>query len=146
MVFSYSEAPKCTPEGRALQLLDVEHLCNKLEELSGIRPLPHRPHVENYIKAFYLPNEDLSKWIVHHTVNCNSLFGLGFDDNIPSSNTGILTEPNHCSAERINKYEGHKKSANNVQITLKFPRCQWNWRGQQHILLTKFIPVFTLHT
>ena len=67
LVQAYSEAPKCTPEGRALQLLDVEHLCNKLEEISGIRPLPHRPHVENYIKAFYLPNEDLSKWIVHHT-------------------------------------------------------------------------------
>jgi hypothetical protein len=66
---SYSEAKKCTGEGRALQLMDIGHICNCLEELSGLKPLPHRSHAENYIKAFFLPSDELNQWIVHHTVS-----------------------------------------------------------------------------
>jgi hypothetical protein len=49
--------------------MDIGHICNCLEELSGLKPLPHRSHVENYIKAFFLPSDELNQWIVHHTVS-----------------------------------------------------------------------------
>jgi len=68
-VFRYSESNKCSNEGRALQLMDVEHLFKKLEELIGLRPFPHRLYVENYVKAFFLPSDELNQWIVRHTVN-----------------------------------------------------------------------------
>uniref|UniRef100_A0A183BXZ2 DUF2451 domain-containing protein n=1 Tax=Globodera pallida TaxID=36090 RepID=A0A183BXZ2_GLOPA len=67
LVQGYADAKKCSIEGRALQLLDVEQLCGELEEITGLRPLPHRPFVENFVKAFYLPFGELQNWIVHHT-------------------------------------------------------------------------------
>uniref|UniRef100_A0A914NN81 Syndetin C-terminal domain-containing protein n=1 Tax=Meloidogyne incognita TaxID=6306 RepID=A0A914NN81_MELIC len=67
LVRGYSESNKCSNEGRALQLMDVEHLFKKLEELIGLRPFPHRLFVENYVKAFFLPSDELNEWIVRHT-------------------------------------------------------------------------------
>nr|CAD2188927.1 unnamed protein product [Meloidogyne enterolobii] len=67
LVRGYSESNKCSNEGRALQLMDVEHLFKKLEELIGLRPFPHRLYVENYVKAFFLPSDELNEWIVRHT-------------------------------------------------------------------------------
>lgn len=34
-----------------------------------IRPLPHHDYVENYIKAFYLSENDLETWLVQHNVS-----------------------------------------------------------------------------
>jgi hypothetical protein len=48
-------------------LLDFEHMNRELESITGIKPLPHKSFLENYIKAFYLPPENLDEWIVHHT-------------------------------------------------------------------------------
>ncbi|KAL3119912.1 hypothetical protein niasHT_007040 [Heterodera trifolii] len=67
LVQGYADVKKCSIEGRALQLLDVEQLCGELEEMTGLRPLPHRPFVENFVKAFYLPFGELQNWMVNHT-------------------------------------------------------------------------------
>lgn len=50
-------------------LLDFELLSTELEAISTLRPLPHKAFLENYIKAFYLPQENLDEWIVHHTAS-----------------------------------------------------------------------------
>lgn len=49
-------------------LLDFEHLTREIEILSGIKPIPHRLYVEEYIKAFYLPENCLEEWIAKHPV------------------------------------------------------------------------------
>ncbi len=56
---------KCTQEGRALMQLDFQQLVGRLERL--VRPLPHKAFVENYIKAYYLPESSLEQWISTHT-------------------------------------------------------------------------------
>ena len=69
LVQGYSDAnKKCTQEGRALMLLDFEHLTRELETLSGLKPIPHRIYIEEYIKAFYLPENCLEEWIAKHPV------------------------------------------------------------------------------
>lgn len=71
LVQAYAEASrkKCSNEGRALMLLDFEHLSRELEAITGIKPLPGKAYLENYIKAFFLPRETLDTWIVEHTVS-----------------------------------------------------------------------------
>lgn len=49
-------------------LLDYESLNGGLEAITNMKPLPHKYFLENYIKAFYLPQDDLNTWIIHHTV------------------------------------------------------------------------------
>ena len=66
-MFRYSEASrKCSNEGLALMRLDSESLCRDIEKITGLCPLPHRPYLENYIKAFFLPPNELDKWISYH--------------------------------------------------------------------------------
>ena len=38
----------------------------------GNRPLPHHQLVEDYVKAYYVPDEEAEKWLKDHTV-CNEL-------------------------------------------------------------------------
>jgi hypothetical protein len=47
-------------------LLDFELLTTQLETITNLKPIPHRKFLENYIKAFFLPYQDLDKWIVDH--------------------------------------------------------------------------------
>ena len=35
---------------------------------SCFRPLPHKEFVENYIKAYYLPEHLIDQWIIENTV------------------------------------------------------------------------------
>lgn len=47
--------------------LDFTQLQSKFEKISGIRPMPHKEYVEAYVKAYYLTETDLEKWIREHS-------------------------------------------------------------------------------
>lgn len=66
LVDGYSQAKKCSIEGRALMQLDFQSFLIKLEQLCDLKPVPDRDYVENYIKAFYLPDNSIEKWIKDH--------------------------------------------------------------------------------
>lgn len=63
LVEGFSDAKKCSIPGRGLMQLDFAQFLLKFEKISGMRPVPHRSYVENYVNAFYLPKDDLEKWI-----------------------------------------------------------------------------------
>ncbi|XP_064648148.1 syndetin-like [Lineus longissimus] len=65
-VEGYASAKKCTTEGRALMLLDFQQFLMKLEKLTELRPIPEREYVETYIKAYYLPEDQLETWVKDH--------------------------------------------------------------------------------
>ncbi len=64
----FSAVRKCTNEGRALMQLDLRHFQVKVECFTRLRPLPDPSIVETYIKAYYLPENALEKWIQEQTV------------------------------------------------------------------------------
>lgn len=49
--------------------LDIRHFQVKVESLTRLRPLPDPSVVETYIKAYYLPENALEKWIQEQTVS-----------------------------------------------------------------------------
>lgn len=53
--------------------LDFTQLQSKFEKISGLRPMPHREYVEAYVKAYYLPEIELEKWIKEHSVSNNGM-------------------------------------------------------------------------
>lgn len=68
LVDAYASVKKCSNEGRALMQLDFQQLVVKLEKLCDVRPIPEKDYVEAYIKAFYLPDSSIEKWISDHSV------------------------------------------------------------------------------
>lgn len=68
ILLSFSEAKKCSNGGRALMQLDFTQFLSKFEKISSMRPIPHKEYVENYVKAYYLPESELEKWIKEHKV------------------------------------------------------------------------------
>uniref|UniRef100_A0A183EGW1 DUF2451 domain-containing protein n=1 Tax=Gongylonema pulchrum TaxID=637853 RepID=A0A183EGW1_9BILA len=65
---NYGECGKrCSNEGRALMQLDFQQLLVKLEQIVEFSPIPHRAYVENYIKAYYLPESSMETWIQQHS-------------------------------------------------------------------------------
>ncbi|VDN92180.1 unnamed protein product [Brugia pahangi] len=70
LVKGYGEfGKKCSNEGRALMQLDFQQLIAKLEQLIDFMPIPHKAYVENYIKAYYLPESSMESWILQHRVS-----------------------------------------------------------------------------
>lgn len=69
LVEAYSTVKKCSNEGRALMQLDFQQLIVKLEKLCDVRPIPDKDYVEAYIKAYYLPDSSIEKWISDHPVS-----------------------------------------------------------------------------
>lgn len=67
LVDGYGSVKKCSNEGRALMQLDFQQLIVKLEKICDIRPIPDKDYVEFYIKAFYLPDCSLEKWVKDHS-------------------------------------------------------------------------------
>ena len=68
-VDGYSSIKKCSNEGRALMQLDFQQFVVKLEKLCDLRPIPDKDYVDAYIKAFYLPDSSIEKWIKEHPVS-----------------------------------------------------------------------------
>ncbi|KAL1487430.1 hypothetical protein MTO96_030957, partial [Rhipicephalus appendiculatus] len=64
----FSQAKRCTPEGRAQMQLDHQQFVSKVEKLrEQCQPLPDKELVEAYIKAYYLMERNLRDWIVEHS-------------------------------------------------------------------------------
>lgn len=77
LVQGFSDAKKCSNGGRALMQLDFTQFLSKFEKISSLRPVPHKEYVENYVKAYYLPESELEKWIREHKeYSSKHLFGL----------------------------------------------------------------------
>lgn len=68
LVDGYSSVRKCSNEGRALMQLDFQQLVVKIEEEFDIRPIPDKDFVETFIKAYYLPDSSIEKWVKEHPV------------------------------------------------------------------------------
>uniref|UniRef100_A0A8C5R3H3 VPS50 subunit of EARP/GARPII complex n=1 Tax=Leptobrachium leishanense TaxID=445787 RepID=A0A8C5R3H3_9ANUR len=66
LVEGYANVKKCSNEGRALMQLDFQQFLMKLEKLTDIRPIPDKEYVETYIKAYYLTENDMERWIKEH--------------------------------------------------------------------------------
>lgn len=49
-------------------MLDFIQLVSKVERMCSLRPIPHREFVENYIKGYYTPEDQLESWIKEHRV------------------------------------------------------------------------------
>lgn len=62
--------------------LDFQQFLMKLEKLTDIRPIPDKEFVETYIKAYYLTENDMERWIKEHRVGrdcgCLEREGLNF--------------------------------------------------------------------
>ena len=65
-VEGFSNAKKCTNEGRALMQLDYRQFVLKTEKLTDMRPIPCQDFVTTYIKAFYIPESELEVWVGAH--------------------------------------------------------------------------------
>ncbi|XP_030747477.1 syndetin [Sitophilus oryzae] len=77
LVQGFSEAKKCTNGGRALMQLDFTQFLTKFEKISSLRPVPHKEYVENYVKAYYLPDSELEIWVREHKeYSAKHLYGL----------------------------------------------------------------------
>jgi len=48
--------------------LDYQQFLSKLGKLTYLRPIPDHDYVEVYIKAYYLTENDMEKWIQEHRV------------------------------------------------------------------------------
>ncbi|KAJ3441011.1 hypothetical protein M0812_13014 [Anaeramoeba flamelloides] len=59
----YSQAKKCSYEGRALMSLDLVSIINRIETITKIRPVPYTVKVRTYINIYNVPEEDLLNWI-----------------------------------------------------------------------------------
>ncbi|XP_068094573.1 syndetin isoform X2 [Hyperolius riggenbachi] len=66
LVEGYANVKKCSNEGRALMQLDFQQFLMKLEKLTDLRPIPDKEFVETYIKAYYLTENDMERWIREH--------------------------------------------------------------------------------
>ena len=82
----FSQAKKCSNEGRALMQLDYQQFRTKMEKMTLrrhanqchlmciiltiiiYRPLPHHDIVENYIRAYYMSETDLESWLTNNYV------------------------------------------------------------------------------
>ncbi|CAF2549790.1 unnamed protein product [Rotaria sp. Silwood2] len=67
--YDYASTKQCSNEGRALMQLDFQQLLRRLERIiEDLKPLPHKEFVENYIKAYYLPEQSIDQWIRDNTM------------------------------------------------------------------------------
>jgi len=65
-VSGLANVKKCNQKGRAVMLLDWASFANDLQLLTTIRPLPLAKHVENYMKAYYLSDNEVLDWLRNH--------------------------------------------------------------------------------
>lgn len=64
LIDGFATASKCTNEGRAQMQLDYRQLQLKLKSYTSVRAQSEL--VEDFIRAFYLPDEELELWIQEH--------------------------------------------------------------------------------
>uniref|UniRef100_A0A7S0DR85 Syndetin C-terminal domain-containing protein n=1 Tax=Amorphochlora amoebiformis TaxID=1561963 RepID=A0A7S0DR85_9EUKA len=68
LIGCYSRLKRCTTEGRASMSLDLNVFRSQAVKLRTeyLKPLPLWEYANDFVKAFYLPEEDLCKWIAEH--------------------------------------------------------------------------------
>ncbi|CAG7821256.1 unnamed protein product [Allacma fusca] len=68
-VDGFSSARKCSNSGRGLMQLDFTQFLSKLEKISpvSLKGLPDREYVDNYVKAYYLPESIMEEFIQSHS-------------------------------------------------------------------------------
>ncbi|VVD03931.1 unnamed protein product, partial [Leptidea sinapis] len=71
LVEGFSNATKCSNGGRGLMQLDYRQLFVKLEKISGLKPVPYQDYVDRYVKAYYLPRNELEDFIRDRTEYSN---------------------------------------------------------------------------
>lgn len=59
----FSRVRKCSSEGRAMMTMDVFALHEGLNSIHLCRPPRGKHHVDNYLRAFYLAEEEMIQWI-----------------------------------------------------------------------------------
>lgn len=71
LVEGFSNASKCSNVGRGLMQLDYTQLLQKLEKISGLKPVPYQDYVDRYVKAYYLPRKGLEEFVMDRTEYSN---------------------------------------------------------------------------
>ncbi|XP_023952363.2 syndetin [Bicyclus anynana] len=71
LVEGFSNATKCSNGGRGLMQLDYRQLFVKLEKISGLKPVPYQDYVDKYVKAYYLPRNELEIFVRDRTEYSN---------------------------------------------------------------------------
>lgn len=71
LVEGFSNASKCSNGGRGLMQLDYTQLLQKLEKISGLKPVPYQDYVDRYVKAYYLPRKGLEEFVMDRTEYSN---------------------------------------------------------------------------
>lgn len=57
---------------RVIEDIKYVPILENIKITSSSRPLPHKEFVENYIKAYYLPEQSIDQWIRENTVRLSS--------------------------------------------------------------------------
>ncbi|GBP64625.1 hypothetical protein EVAR_46554_1 [Eumeta japonica] len=71
LVEGYSNVNKCSNAGRGLMQLDYRQLFEKLEKISGLKPVPYQDYIDKYVKAYYLPRSGLEDFVKTHSEYSN---------------------------------------------------------------------------
>eukprot|EP00026_Physarum_polycephalum_P001555 Phypoly_transcript_01557.p1 GENE.Phypoly_transcript_01557~~Phypoly_transcript_01557.p1 ORF type:complete len:961 (-),score=214.93 Phypoly_transcript_01557:327-3209(-) len=69
LVESYAKIKKCSMEGRANMLLDINALQRGIESIAPLRDISTVPgisHALNFANAYYLPLDDIPEWAQQH--------------------------------------------------------------------------------
>lgn len=56
----------CSNEGRALMQLDYQQFVTKLKAILEFHHIPGQDFVEQYVKAYYLTEHDITNWMESH--------------------------------------------------------------------------------
>ncbi|GKA43813.1 syndetin-like protein isoform X1, partial [Tanacetum coccineum] len=73
LVEGLSRVKRCSDEGRALMLLDLQVLINGLQHFVNVNVKPKLQIVETFIKAYYLPETEYVHWARAHPVKLKSI-------------------------------------------------------------------------
>ncbi|DBA02929.1 TPA: hypothetical protein N0F65_005956 [Lagenidium giganteum] len=69
LLTGFTSVPKCSPQGRALMIMDVMAVQNGLDLINHVsnNRVPHGwEHVNKFLRAYYMGKEDLVSWVRDH--------------------------------------------------------------------------------
>jgi hypothetical protein len=107
MLEGFARVPYCSTEGRSLMSMDLGAFASGVSPRSiverlddddigkppSVMPTRGRQYVDTYVKAFYLPDEDVMKWIAsnHQEYHLNHCLSLVAEGNGRPSNSNQVT-------------------------------------------------------
>jgi hypothetical protein len=66
LVHAFGNVKKCSEGGRLQMLMDVNAFESSLLVLSGLKPVPFVEYSKTYVRAYWLDESDMEKWIATH--------------------------------------------------------------------------------